>query len=152
MKSLVFILFSLGFMALGGYVLFNYTMYGKELFHDADELSGIVLSVVLGFNFLLFFGILVLKINIPNKDSFKKVVQFLYKCHTRVGVLAVGLLVLHACVALNVNKLLNFNHITGYILTLLIVASVIAISISRSKKVHVGLALTALVPFFLHVV
>lgn len=125
---------------------------------DIGETTGTILAIVMGFEILLFFGLQSLKRRlVPKiiKSYVVFIVKYLREYHRPVGSIAIGILMLHYAQTFNSSNPFDFQQITGYATTALVVISlgiglIYKLNKKELSKFHILTAFLAIIPFLIH--
>jgi hypothetical protein len=131
----------------------------KVFFEDIGETTGTALGVLMGFEMVLFFFIQALKRKLIPQIILKPVVKLtrvLRQYHNCVGALTLSVLLFHVSLTLDLSNPLKSDFVTGYMVTTLVVLSVVFGLFYKPKRknlslLHIIFAFLALLPFLLHV-
>lgn len=149
-----------GLLGIFSIIIFWLSLSGnKGDFEDMGETTGTMIAILLGFEMILCIAIQSLKRKfIPQmiKKSFVTITKYLREYHNCVCALAGSVLLLHIGFTLDLTNLWTEHLITGYITTALIVTAVFIGLFYKSKRktigrLHIILAVAAVVPFLLHI-
>lgn len=141
---------------LGIWIFTANTLQGNLPFKDFGETTGTALELIMGFQMILFFGMLILKHNwYPTKLKAYVVtgVKFLRTFHRETGFLGISLLLLHFSLVWDKYNWMDFHLLTGYFTTLFLILS-LCFSFQKNKngrRLHVIFAWIAVIPFLLHI-
>jgi hypothetical protein len=159
-SSKAFIYTLSGLIAVISLVIF-YVWLNKEKanFEDVGESTGTLLAATMSFEMLIFFFLQALKRRLVPQSIKRYVVlltKYLREYHNCMGALAMSVLLFHTSLTLDLINPFNGHIVTGYVVSSLILISVLIGLFYKPKRklvnlLHITFAWSATLPFLIHV-
>lgn len=155
LKIIIYIIAAIITMA-SVYIFLTSTIKGSLPFKGFRESTGVFLEILFGIEIALLVGMKILKYKcypVSIKKYLVECVKILREFHISIGVLALAISLLHFSISWNISKLWSSHMVTGYLTIVLIIFSTIFGFIKNKycRKIHIGVALIAIIPFLFHI-